>query len=324
MFHKMGHFVFPLGVYFGGRRSEGFRPEIDFRPDVAQYTEQFLALGGKFRYGSPASSHVITREFVELFDVVVVMHDSEFIKTHWAALSARPVIWRTIGVDTVRLEYEMADVRAMGCVIVRYCPKEAVVEPYLGHDAIIRFPKQPDDFAEWQGDGANVLTFSNTMRQRFEKEAAIFSESVRGLKAVIGGIGNDGMENAIGLVEFAEQLELLKTSRAYYYCAGSHIPYTLNFIEAWMSGIPLVALDCRAVHAPDVCRFAEVPHLIEHEKTGFLVENAEDANAAFRRLIEDPALAKKIGQQGREAAKALFSHDAVSAGWSRLFSRMGL
>jgi hypothetical protein len=321
LLQSLGHEVFPLGTYFGGTSSEPFRPIPQFPHDLSEDLAVFQATGGRYRYGAPAAEQAISRAFVERFDAVVVMHDLDFIELYWEALSATTVIWRAIGVGTQLFEPRVAALRSKGLKIVRYCPTEARADGYAGHDAVIRFGKI-DHSNSWIGGRPELLTFSHAYRQRFPVEFDFYMEATKGLSALLGGAGNEDVPGALGIVDFDTQNDLFAHCAAYFYASGSFIPYTLNFMEAWLSGIPLVAINCRTVYPEEQCRFSEVPDLIRHGVNGFLVSTPEEASATFKAIIEQPELAKAISAKGVEAARSYFSSEVIGPKWQALLNNI--
>jgi len=55
--------------------------------------------------------------------------------------------------------------------------------------------------------------------------------------------------------------------------------------------------------------------LIAHGSTGFLCESISDWTQNLSALLENPSLAKKMGDQARSVAVSRFSHDAVKDSW---------
>ena len=149
-------------------------------------------------------------------------------------------------------------------------------------------------------------------RQRFPLEYDFYVKAVEGVTSKLGGAGNDDLPGTLGIVDFATQRRLLTTSALYFYGAGTFIPYTLNSMEAWLSGIPLVAVDCRAVYSEPQCRFAEVPTLITSGVNGYLVRTPEAARRTIRDLMKDGKLAQRIGEAGAKRVRAYFSSVAMA------------
>lgn len=324
IFHDLGHEVFPLGLYFGGIPAQPFRPAIPFGPWLAETMREFEALGGQYRHGAAPEEQTIPRAFVERFDAVVVAHDLPFIRHHWDALSATTVVWRSIGVSTEMLEPEVAQLRDRGVVVVRYCPTEQLARHYAGHDAIIRFGKRDADIPTRTNGDPRILTFSLLFRERFPREYAFYVKSTGKLPTALGGAGTEALPGGLGLIDHETQRALLSTCAAYFYCAGTFIPYTLNFMEAWLAGIPLVALHCRSVYPAEQCRLAEVPLLLTHGEDGFVVRRPSRAASVFRALGQDEDLAREIGARGALRARSLFSSSVVGPQWQRLFDSFGL
>lgn len=81
------------------------------------------------------------------------------------------------------------------------------------------------------------------------------------------------------------------------------------FIEAMCCGKPIVASDTNGAR---IC--------VENGRTGFIArqEDPEDCARQMDRLLSDPALAARMGQAGRERARALFSE----AAYGRHFMQM--
>lgn len=86
----------------------------------------------------------------------------------------------------------------------------------------------------------------------------------------------------------------------------------VSMIEAAAAGLPIVAT-----------RVGGIPHLIEDETTGLLVEPGDVGAmvAAVERLLDDPTLALKLSQSGRALAESSF-WPSVSRQWAELFEEL--
>jgi len=318
MLRALGNIVFPLGEYFAGGRAQGFRPALSWGATEAELLARFEATGCRYDRG-PAGIRLSTK-FVEQFDLTIVMHDPETLMRQWAALAVRPVVWRTIGQDMVGLEARMAPLRARGLRILRYAEAERGVPGHLGSEGLVRFHKDEAEFGGWTGALPQVLTFANRFVQRYPHEYAVFREATAGLPVAVGGIGNEDLPGALGVIEHDHQKKLLRDSRVYLYCSGLSIPYTLNFIEAWISGIPVVALAEAVVpHAPG---YSELPALIRHGENGFIAKDAAEARGLLDALLADIGLAARIGAAGRAEATRIFGTATVAAQWRSALPRL--
>jgi glycosyltransferase involved in cell wall biosynthesis len=91
--------------------------------------------------------------------------------------------------------------------------------------------------------------------------------------------------------------------RCYALCLPSDSEGMPNAVlEAMAAGLPVAAT-----------RVGGVPQLVADGVTGWLVEpgDLDGLAAALRRLLDDPAAARRMGQAGRQRAQADFSTSAV-------------
>lgn len=76
------------------------------------------------------------------------------------------------------------------------------------------------------------------------------------------------------------------------------------YLEGWAKGRPVIG-----------CRIPAVAEVVDDGRTGLLVEpgSAPDLARALGRLLDDPALAGRLGEQGRAELEARFTWRAVAA-----------
>jgi len=316
----LGHEVFPLGEYFDEALGQGMRPIPDRGPAHAGLLARFHAEGCRFTRFTPPEATLLTPGFMALFDAVVVMHSAEFIEHHWPVLQGLPVVLRCIGVGLHDREPRLAALRARGVRLVRYAQAEARAPHYAGHDAVIRFAKDPATLGGWRGEARQAVMFSMAFRERFPEEHALWEQIAPGLPLLLGGAGNEGVSGAIGFQLPDQQMALLRASRAYLYASGLPIPYTLNFIEAWMTGIPLLALDPALVSRPHDC--TEWPALVSPGQDMLLARTPREARSMLRALLNDHDLARAIGQAGRARAIALFGRATIAPQWQAVLAAL--
>ena len=323
MLHGLGHEVFALGYYFGPALDVGrLRPDIDLGQGFPALRAAFDATGCRFDVQDIAQSLHLTPEFVALFDATIVMFLWPAIDRNWAALNTRPIILRTIGQGLDVFEEHHARLRGQGVQLVRYAAAEAAQQGYAGADAMIHLAKNPAEFEPWRGELPQILSFAAAFEQRYPVEFRLWQHAVQGLHALLGGRSNPHFDGVIGGVDWQTQRDLLRDCRAYFYCSGLALPYTLNFIEAWMAGIPVVVMDPAA--AGHSHTYWEIGPMITPGEDCLLVRDASEAQGALRALLADHGLAARIGAAGRESAIRRFGMPAIGEKWQAFLKRIPL
>ncbi len=323
LFQSMGYTVFSLGTYCPVNGCENpFRPKITGNRDRDILTTLFSQTGCKATFNNREKT-VLTKEFVNHFDIVIVMHDIHFIAQNWDVLKSRCVIWRTIGQAIDFYDRLAAPYRREGLHIVRWSPRELLIEDYIGHDAIIRAYKDPQIYRGWHGHHSDrYVTFSSSFKGRYASEYKFFAAALKKLDYQIGGGANEELPNAIGLLGFAEQLELLRCGFGYTYFHGSAIPYTLNFVEAWMTGLPVIVIDRKAELAGLDLRYNEINDFLVDGVNGFKVESPTKAASLLASLLDRRDQAKEVGRQGRLAALSIFGMRRAQQEWGHFFDAL--
>lgn len=320
LFHQMGHEVFSLGLYFDHDPDGPPRPDIHIRPRPPFKTDpallaKFKETGCARAYPNDRSNTVLTPAFLREFDLFVVMHDGPFIAENWEVLRHVPVVWRTIGQGLDVFEPLMRGPKATGLKIVRYSPHEERAPAYAGQDALIRFYRDEALYGPWNGNRKAALHYTTSFSARYPEEYRLFRETVRGLDYALGSGGNEDDPKAIGYHSYEEQREMLRDHRAYFYCCAFSIPYNLAYIEALMSGTPMVVY-----HDADMARahrgYYEASALIEDGVSGLVVTSPDQGRDVLTRLFADDAFAASISTGGRRRAMELFSRENAVRNWT--------
>lgn len=313
---ELGHYVFSPGAYLDPKVSpDGMRPallDIEYDPDDVA---AFHALGKPGR----DNKELLTKEFVDRFDAVIVMHIPKWIALNWEAMKHKHVIWRTIGQSIAPQEKILSPFRDQGLKIVRYSPRESTIPGYIGEDAIIRFYKDLDDFGDWNGKDKRVITFAQHMKQRdMNCNFTFFEEVTRPFSRGLYGPGNEEVYGfGHGKQEFSELKRLMRDARVYFYTGTHPASYTLNFIEAWMTGIPIVAIGPKhgnANYFPDHNLY-EIPDLIQDGVNGFISDDPRYLRDAIKLLLDRDSAAQSISERGRESAIKYFGKATVKDQW---------
>jgi glycosyltransferase involved in cell wall biosynthesis len=98
----------------------------------------------------------------------------------------------------------------------------------------------------------------------------------------------------------------LSTASVFVYKSEAE-PLGSAALAAMASGVPVVASGTGGL-----------PEIVEHERTGLLVNNGDFAGAV-RRLLDDPRLAAELGRAGREHVQRGFSADQMAENTMRVY-----
>ena len=249
--------------------------------------------------------------------VIIFHHLLERLWGQWPRLldwkkgsAGRRIVWRSVGQSDPNVERTAGYYRAQGLERVAYSPREANIPGYCGHDALIRFYADPDEWTGWTGEYGHVINITQRMFQRGSACSPWFWEqATEGLPAVPLGEGTP-----TGILPLAEMKARLRRARAYLYTGTRPASYTLGFIEAMMTGIPIVSIGPEAwgqgVHwLPDVFE--------AHELAWGSSEHPGAAGEMLRRLLGDRDLAAQASAEQRAIALELFGMETVGAAWRR-------
>jgi glycosyltransferase involved in cell wall biosynthesis len=315
LFTDLGHDVFSCGAY---RQPQGHydlpRPGIE----GAVYHKDLDDI-----WVSNPNNNDLDPRLIEWSDVVIVMHSPFAIVQNWERLKHKKVVFRSIGQSVPGVERNLKPMREQGLKIVRYSPKEENILGYTGSDALIRFYKDPGTYKGWTGEKKEVVNFTQSLLGR--RGFCHYEEIMPVISAYGGkvyGPGNEDLgEFNGGTVPYSRQIEILQESRAMVYGGTWPASYTLSFIEALMTGTPIVAISKALAHTQQYehIDFYEVDELLS-KIGGIVCDNIEDLVMQTHRLLEDEAHAKFISEKQRQLAIETFGKATISTQWERFFS----
>lgn len=308
---ELGHECFSLGGAYADPKGHASlrRPGIPgmiYRPDLVELANTF-----------PRTE--IPKDFLDLFDVIIVMHVPDIILQNWKNFKGRNVIWRTIGQSTPWVEKQLRKCRDEGLKIVRYSPLEAKMPNYIGEDVMIRFYKDPDEYKDWTGIDNKAVNFSQSLKGR--RDFCGYDHLMKmsaGYPFKVYGSGNEDLgEFNGGSLTFDLMRGQLRDARLFLYGGTWPASYTLSFVESWMTGIPVVAVGEELWKHKDNndVKIYEVPKLIDNGDTGFVSDDIGLLRKCISRLLEDDEYAKKIGDAGRMEAINIFGKEGIASEW---------
>lgn len=321
LFTELGHEVFSDGAYIdpAGHKSLK-RPGIKgmkSHPELERLAIQF-----------PKTN--LPQELIDWADIIMVMHQPEWISENWERMKNKTIIWRSIGQSNPSVEDSLRRFRYSGMKIVRYSPMEHNIPGFIGEDAMIRFYKDPSEYCEWTGKEKRVINLTQSLRGRraFCHHDEIMA-ILNGFPALVYGTGNDdlGPLNG-GELPYDLMKGALRDNRVCLYGGTWPAPYTLSFIEAWMTGIPVVALGSQlAQETPGIpqtsrLQYYEIPALITPGQNGYVSDSYDQLKAWIHELMENPELAKRIGDAGRAKAIEIFGKNKIMGEWKLFFESL--
>lgn len=316
LFEEIGFDYFSLN----GSYENPKRPVDEKRP----------ALNGKYHEHLSSVARVHGRENlheeqIEWADVIIVMHIPDWIEKNWEKIKHKRVIWRTIGQSVAGIEERLKPYRAEGMEIVRYSPLEENVPGFIGQDAVIRFYKDPAEFKGWNGETEEVMTVAQSMKQRREYCGYdIFHESTKGLNVKLYGPNNENAEEDAGMLDYEGLKKKMRDNRVFFFTGTHPASYTLGYIEASMTGIPIVSIGHENGNSKIFGQKTfEVPSLIQNGKTGFVSDSPVELRKYCEMLLNDHSLAKTISQNTRKQAIELFGMKTIKEQWYQYLTNKG-
>ena len=165
------------------------------------------------------------------------------------------------------------------------------------------------------GNLARGITVVNAMPRRPRITGYdLFLAASRAVPLAAAGMGTDAPDfGACGLGDIPYRG--LHRQIAEYRFLFSPIRYTslpLAVIEAMTIGMPVVALAT-----------TELPTVIEDGVSGYLSNDPDALIARMRGLLDDPAEARRLGDNARRAALARFGLDRFRRDWNAAFAEVG-
>jgi hypothetical protein len=158
------------------------------------------------------------------------------------------------------------------------------------------------------GDRAEGIVVVNNLNKRGRRLGADIYEYVRN-KIPLSLVGMDAQSLPGGMGEIPNNE--LAYFVAHYRFFFNPIRYTslgLSIIEAMMTGVPVIGLAT-----------TELVTVIENERNGYVHTDVDKLIQAMQRLIKDPAMAQRWGEEGKRYAQQRFGIQRFVKDWSEVF-----
>jgi len=318
LFSELGIEVFSLGIYSNPKEPlDNIRPSLEVEPNPKWISMQ-----------CPREN--LSQDLVNEFDVVMIMHMPNWIESNWEKIGSKVVIWRTIGQSTPYAEKTVRKYRKEGLKIVRYSPKERTIKGFAGEDALIRFYKDPEEFGHWTGNDPSILTVCHSLKKRpLGNNFHFYQETISGFPNKLFGRNNEDITYSRGEIPYEKMKTEMRNCRVYLSVGTKPASYTLNFIEAWMTGIPVVSVGRRRGN-PSYLQGSlnlmrkdlyEVPDFLS-DGSGFCSDDIDEIRHYISKLLEDYEYAKAMGERGRQKAMELFGKNKIKNSWRNFFNEL--
>ena len=305
---ELGHEVYSMGSYLNPASPHDIkRPALE-----GKYDDHFVSVRNVH------SQDNLHPDQIEPMDIIIVDHVPEWIVNNWEKIKHKKVIWRSIGQSIAYQEQKLHEVRKDGLLVVRYSPLEQNIAFNIGEDAMIRFYKDPEEFKDWNGLNNQIITIAQSMKRRDQFCGySIFEEATKDLERGLYGADNEDSNLWKGQLSYEELKAVLRDSRSFFYTGTQPASYTLAFIEALMTGIPVIAIGKNLGNSEfkNEQDTYEVPEIIESGKNGFCSDDMAELKSYVEYMQKDWEKARELGEAGRKTAIDLFGKEKIKAQW---------
>jgi hypothetical protein len=321
LLHGLGYEVCSIGGYIDpAHPHDDKRPALPNVPCVTSVKEAIDGLGTDDNLG--AAQREIPAAVLDWLgaDGVIIFHHylDQRLWPQWEHLrewrsGGGRVVWRTVGQSVEANERAAAPYRADGLEIVRYSPRERNLPGYCGEDVMIRFYKDPAEWAavEWDGSVKKVTNVTQQLKQRHPwTNYDFWRDATADLDVCPVGPGSEAI-GGLGAVSLDAMKDSLHLCGAYLYTGTQPASYTLGLIEAMMVGIPVVSIGPHWMTA-----FPYGPDIFEgHLLAGAYTDLPAAAALILKRLLADDDLAHTFSTEQRKHTLAGFGMEPVGQAW---------
>lgn len=309
IFQELGIDVFSHGAYHNPQNlDDKKRPPLNL-PYYKQFSDNTLLY--------PKEN--LDPELIKWADTIICMHVSDWLLNNWQKLKGKRIILRTIGQSTIEDENKLRWMRREGLEIVRYSPREKTIPGFIEEDAIIRFAKKSEEFGPWKGTKNQVITVAQSFRQRdFSCNYNIFEKATLDYPRKVFGPHNEDLGGTYGgCPDYQGLRDELSAGLLYFYTGTYPASYTLNFMEAAMTGLPMVALGDFLGNGTEFAgqQTYEVAEMLKKYDAGLIGDSIIELRAAVDTLFNQPELRKKYSRNIRSMAIDLFDQDKIKRQW---------
>ena len=202
--------------------------------------------------------------------------------------------------------------------LLRYSPCEQYVDSFAGADYIIRFSKDPDEFCKWTGNINSPIAIYGNIALRDSLTRDFFNLICDTQPVQLYGHGNN-------YLAYNDMKKALQNHKCFININSSPASYTMSFIEAWMTGIPVIIPGYKYGHSMNVHgnpKMYELPELISNEENGIISDDIKVLSSYITKFLNDDKFASSISSAGRNTAMQYFDNKVTLPQWQEVFKNL--
>ena len=162
-----------------------------------------------------------------------------------------------------------------------------------------------EEWSGYHGSEPHVLMVANHAAPRKECRLDLFLKIAGGSKWLLAG-NNPETPGSVQTSEHEELKEIYRKSRVYLNTVDA--PLTMSMLEAMATGAPALSFD-----------YGDASYIIKNGVNGFVSNDIGFLREKLEMLLNDPGLAKSMGEAARETIKKLFPPKSFQDKWNHLF-----
>ncbi len=337
IFSDLGIDWFSTGVYLNPQQPHKVNMRCPFNkePNIDLINE-WQALNPQTWFIPRTHNVNFTKHFIDKFDVIFISNFA-FYLNHWDVFKHKPVIYRTYDGHDPTNEKNISLLKNEGLKIVRLFEFETRIPFITKEDAVIGNFVDSNIYKNWNGLEECVLSFNNDFASRVKillsnntlmfQGYPLYYEIQKQFKCKYYGFDhtpNCSTNFSLGGIEWEAQKNEYRNNRVYFSLGSKPGPYTYNFLEALMTGIPTISFGHKLgdYNHPWYMGSYEVPEIIENGVNGFYSDNIEELKEYIHILLENFEFAKIISENSRKLAIKKFDKPQIIEKWKNFLEKL--
>ena len=333
LFNNLGLDWFSTGIYLNDspqsiKQYLKIRPYIK-PPLVSMYKQEFLTNNPKYFQsftGLNSPTVKLDKDFIKNFDIVFSCNPS-ILLNHWDDFKNLPVILFTCG-NTHSIELKLTPLVNDGLKIVRGSSTELKIKN-CNKSIVIPCFIDEEFYSNWTGICNYVLSFQSHLKERRNTlpVKTYFQVTKEINTRIYGTYANNQKDPAvISTLSYNEQLNKYRECSAYFSISNGVAPITYNFMEALVTGAPVVCFGPKIGGSTMVKKglpsIYDQCNIIQNEVDGFYSDDVSTLKQYLNLLLKDKTASREIGANGRKTGINLFGKQTVVNQWRTLFNNL--